>query len=224
MTTTLEERSSTRAAPSTRRNDGFVIIETAGNPGLNRPQRVARRLWLPMFVMALMGFGAGFVISIVRAGIISDGDPADAYTILALRHVGAAFMFLGFASVFSAITFAVARILGAFRTGGGEVQSLLGVSSVQTLKMPKTAKAMLALMMMGMMAIIVPVVLHLIVAAGIDNDPGDLVDAEQWFVVLEGIRRFGVAIFLMGIALGLASIVTVLRFQAVRIREATGAG
>jgi len=40
---------------------------------------------------------------------------------------------------------------------------------------------------------------------------------------LEGIRRFGTVLYLFAIALGLGTIIHVLRFQAIRIRElATG--
>ena len=46
-----------------------------------------------------------------------------------------------------------------------------------------------------------------------------LAKAPQWSIWLEGARRFGVATYLLGIAFGLGTIVTVLRFQAVRIRE-----
>jgi hypothetical protein len=41
----------------------------------------------------------------------------------------------------------------------------------------------------------------------------------RWTDVLEGFRRFGVALYLFGIAFGLGTIITVLRFQAGRIRE-----
>lgn len=43
--------------------------------------------------------------------------------------------------------------------------------------------------------------------------------AAQWSIWLEAIRRFGVALYLASIAFGLATIITVLRFQAIRISE-----
>ncbi len=46
-----------------------------------------------------------------------------------------------------------------------------------------------------------------------------LVQSEQWAAALEGVRRAGVAVYLFAISLGLGSIIHVLRFQAVRIRE-----
>jgi hypothetical protein len=59
-------------------------------------------------------------------------------------------MAIGFAAVFAAISFAIARILGAFRKGGGDVQEAAG-TEVRTLKMPLTAKLFIAVMAMGMM-------------------------------------------------------------------------
>ena len=44
----------------------------------------------------------------------------------------------------------------------------------------------------------------------------DLRSLAIWF---EGIRRIGVALYLVAIALGLASIIEVIRFQAIRLRE-----
>jgi hypothetical protein len=127
-------------------------------------------------------------------------------------------MFLGFASVFAAISFAIARILGQFRSGGGDVQAA-AKRPVQTLRMPGTAKLFLGLTAVALMTIVVASVLHLVSAAGIENTPSSLADAEDRFVVLEGVRRMGIAVFLIAILLGLATIIRVLRFQAVRMRE-----
>ncbi len=194
----------------------FKVETSARSLGYNLPQRVGRLLWFPMFLMALMFFGAGMVLGIVRANEISDGSAAD--TLATLQHVQAGVMFLGFASVFAAISFAIARILGQFRAGGGEVQA--GARrTVQTLRMPGTAKLFLALMMMAMMTLVVASILHFVFAVDIDNTPGSLADAEDRFVVLEAVRRMGVAVYLLGILLGLATIIRVLRFQAVRMRR-----
>jgi len=127
-------------------------------------------------------------------------------------------MFLGFASVFSAISFAIARILGQFRAGGGEVQAA-AKRKVETLAMPGSAKLFLALMMGAMATLVAASVLHFVVAADIENTAASLADAEDRFVVLEGVRRLGVAVFLFAILLGLATIIRVLRFQAVRLRR-----
>lgn len=194
----------------------FKIDTSTHSLGLNKPQQVGGKLWLPTFAMALMAFAAGFIVSLIQAGELSDSGASD--TTAALHHVKAGLMFIGFASVFSAITFAIARILGVFRSGGGEVQELTG-RSVHTMKMPPTAKIMMAGMMMAMMLILIPVVLHFVYAADVANTAASLELSEERFIVLEGFRRLGVAVYLASIAFGLATIIKVLRFQAIRIRE-----
>lgn len=91
---------------------------------------------------------------------------------------------------------------------GGKVQETAG-RRVETLKMLATAKVFVATMMMGTMAIVVAVIVHLAIAAGIDAAT-NLVDAEQASIVLEDVRRFGVALYLFGIAFGLGTIIKVL--------------
>ncbi len=200
------------------RDDDFLVVVSDRSLGRNTPQRVASRLWAPMLAMALIAFPAAFVLALVRSSLIGDGA-TDVVAIAQLQHLTAAVMFTGFLAVLSAITFAVARILGEFRSGGGLVQESAGVR-VQTLRMPAPAKGMLALMMAGMMAVLIPVVLHVVAAAAIVGPAeADLLRSERWFEVLEGIRRLGVAAFLLGISLGLGTIVHVLRFQATHIRE-----
>lgn len=169
-----------------------------------------------MLLMALMALPVGLVLGFLRADEITDGGSA--VTIEQLRHIGAGIMFIGFASVFAAISFAIARILGEFRKGGGDVQEAAG-RPVQTLRMPVTAKVFLGAMAMAMMTVLAAVVLHFVFAADITNTPASLEDSEQRFIVLEGIRRIGVAIYLIAIALGLGTIIHVLRFQSIRIRQ-----
>ncbi|HJM88657.1 MAG TPA: hypothetical protein QF624_03400 [Dehalococcoidia bacterium] len=197
----------------------FEIVTSDRSLGRNMPQQIGRKLWLPMWLMAGMAFAVGFGLAVVRAGEIADGGAAD--TIMALRHSVAGFMFIGFASVFAAISFAIARILGEFRAGGGELQEATG-RHVRTLKMPITAKLFIITMAMAMMAIIATVVLHFVFAADVTNTAASLETAEQRFVVLEGVRRIGVAVYLVSFLLGLGTIIEVLRFQAIRIRELAG--
>ena len=196
----------------------FDIVTSDHGLGRNLPQRIGRALWLPMWLTAFGFFTVGFVIGVIRADEIADGGGAD--TIAQLQHVGAGFQFLGFAALFAAISFAIAKILGEFRKGGGEVQEATG-RVVQTLKMPLTAKLFLATMAMAMamMAIVIASILHFIFAADIDATAASLEDSEQRFLVLEGIRRGGIAVYLIAFLLGLATIIQVLRFQAVRIRQ-----
>ena len=198
----------------------FDIVTSAGSLGRNMPQRLGRALWFPMWVMAVMAFTVGFILAIVRANEIASTSP-DADTIAQLQHVVAGFMFIGFASVFAAISFAIARILGEFRKGGGDVQEATG-RTVHTLKMPLTAKLFMLTMAMAMMTIIGAVILHFIFAADIDNTQASLLDSEERFIVLEGVRRVGIAMYLISFMLGLGTIIKVLRFQAIRIRELPG--
>lgn len=202
------------------RDDAFVVDGSEQSLGTNLPQRMGERLWAPMLVMGLMGFTAAMILGIMRADVVA-GAPGDAVLLARLDHVIAGAMFLGFTAVLSAIAFAIARILGIFRDAGGRLQQAVA-GHVQTLRMPTTAKLMLALMMMGMMAIIAAVIGHVVVAAQI-TAAADLVATEQSFVVLEAVRRIGVALHLVAIAFGLATIAEVLRFQSVRIGELAAA-
>jgi hypothetical protein len=168
-----------------------------------------------MFAMALMGWAVGFVLAVVEAGT----DRADAATLQNLGHLVPAFMFIGFLGVFSAITFAIARILGVFRMGGGEVQELSG-SPVQTLRMPGTGKAMLGLMAMGMIVVLAGVIANFIAAGAFGvASAADLTDSAAWGAAASGLRRLGTGLYLTGIAFGLGTIIDVLRFQSIRIEE-----
>ena len=197
-------------------NTSFATVTSERSLGRNMPQKFGGKLVLPMFGMAMMAFLAGFVVSIFRAGEVSDAGNAD--TIEALRHFVAGLMFLGFATVFAGISFAIARILGEFRKGWGDTQEAAG-GQVKTLQIPKTAKLFLGLMSMSMMTILGAVVLHFIFAADVSNTAGSLETSEQRFLVLEAVRRVGVGMYLFSILPGLATIAQVPRFQSVRIRE-----
>ena len=198
---------------TTTTRPSFDTVTTDRGLGYNAPQKMARRLWAPMWAMGLVGWTVGFILAIVRANEISSGGSET--TIARLSHLVPAFMFLGFLGVLTAVAFAIARILGAFRKGGGDVQETVG--DVETLKMPNTAKAFMGLMMMGMMVLVGSVIIHLFVAAGVTES--NLVSTEQWAIGLEGFRRLGVALYLFAIALGLGTIIHLLRFQSIRIRE-----
>lgn len=206
------------------RTDEFKVKVSDHSLGRNLPQKLGRALWGPMFLMALMAFPVAFILGAIRASEIADGGAET--TIAALGHTTAGFMFLGFASVFAAISFAIAKILGEFRSGGGDVQETAG-REVQTLKMPATAKIFILGMMMAMMTILGAVIAHWVIGASVAGGSVSILDGEQAFLWLEGVRRIGVAMYLTAIAFGLGTIITVLRFQARRIRElpeeATGA-
>ena len=212
----------THTKPETRtveRSDEYQVVGSGRGLGYNVPQKAGRALWAPMFVMAVMAFPIGLALAVYRANEIAAGG--DATTVLALGQFVPAAMFAGFAAVFGAISFAIARILGAFRQGGGEIQQEAG-NEVQTLKMPGTAKAFLGLMMMAMMLILIPVVIHIVLGFQILSGGELLGDVEQWSIWLEGFRRIGTALYLFAIVLGLGTIIQVLRFQSIRIREVAG--
>lgn len=199
----------------------FDVTVGTRNPGTNLPQRMGRALWLPMFLMGIMAFPVAFVLAAIRGGLIASGT--DAATVAALGQIVPGVQFIGFMSIFSAIVFAIARILGAFREGGGSVQESTG-RRVLTLVMPGTAKAMILLMMMGMMMLLFAVVAHFVLAGVVggavsDGDQATVRTVTSWATWLEGLRRFGVAVYLLSISLGLATIVTVIRLQSRRIRE-----
>lgn len=195
----------------------FEIDTGQQSPGRNLPQKVGGLLWAPMWLMAIMAFPAAWILGIVRANAVSTGT--DAQAIAALGHVVPAVMFIGFAAVFAAISFAIARILGEFRAGGGELQEATG-RAVHTLKLPGTAKAFIALMAMAMMILMVAIGLHFVVAASIaGGNTTMLSNSEQWAVSLEAVRRIGVALYLFAIMLGLVTILRVIRFQATRMLQ-----
>jgi hypothetical protein len=194
----------------------FEIEVSKRSLGRNLPQRIGRVLVLPMLAMAVMAFAAALVVGVVRGNHISDGR--DAENIEALRQLAAGLMFIGFASVFAAISFAIARILGELRKGGGDLQEAAH-RTVKTLVMPLTAKVFLVLMAMAMMVVLGASIIHLVLAATVNDGSTSLADSEQWFIALEGVRRLGVTMYLFAILLGLATISRVLLFQSIRVRE-----
>lgn len=196
--------------------DEFTTETTTTAPDRILPQKAGRALWAPMFAMSLMGFAGGMGLAIARSGMISNGD--DPLQIAAFGQYIPAAMFFGFAMVFAAISFAIAKILGEFRVGGGAVQASAH-SEVKTLTMPGTAKAFIFGMMMAMMIILGAVVLHFVAGLNIAGGEVDPVTAEQWTIWLEAARRFGTLIYLFSIMLGLVTIAKVIRFQTFRIRE-----
>lgn len=210
-TSTTSTTTSVLATSPEPRTDGFEVVGSDRNPGFNLPQRMGRILWAPMLAMSLMAIAAALVLGFVRADVVAT-SPDNAVQLLQLQHVTAGVMFLGFRTVLSAIAFAIARILGTFRAGGGTLQQAT-VGHVQTLKMPLTAKAMVALMM----TVIAAVIGHFVAAAGTTSTT--LASSEQLFHGWEIVRRLGISLHLVAIAFGLITIVPVLRFQAVRIQE-----
>lgn len=203
-------------ASTTTTSSDFAIDVSDKGLGYNKPQQMGRKLWAPMWVMAIMAFPIALILGIVRSNAITSGESEA--TIAALGHTTTGVMFIGFTAVFAAISFAIARILGEFRKGGGEVQQLVS-SEVRTLKMPSTAKIFILGMAMGMMTLLIASIIHLVVAAQVSSGSLSLGGAETAAINLEAVRRLGVAVYLVAITFGLATIIKVLRFQAIRLRE-----
>jgi len=203
-------------ASSTTTSSSFAIDISDKGLDYNKPQQMGRKLWAPMWVMAIMAFPIALILGIVRSNAITSGESEA--TIAALGHTTTGVMFIGFTAVFAAISFAIARILGEFRKGGGEVQELVS-SEVRTLKMPSTAKVLILGMAMGMMTLLIASIIHLVVAAQVSSGSLSLGGAETAAINLEAVRRLGVTVYLVAITFGLATIIKVLRFQAIRLRE-----
>ena len=210
--------------------------ETDAPKGLLLPQKLGNILWAPMAIMGIMLVFAAFGMAIARSQL--SVDLSEEFTALRKANfetVGQlipGFMFLGFAMIFAGISFAIARILGVFREGGGVVQEAVG-KGFKTPDMPITAWIFLMGMMMAMMVLIFTFVGHIYAATqahdawinatsvGIAGNEAALGRAETWGTWLEGLRRFGVGLYLASIGFGLATIIKVIRFQTLRIKELT---
>lgn len=163
--------------------------------------RMAKRMFGQMLAMGTMAVIVGLVVSFTWA---SGGSTAAAAWTQGLQFLGEGLLLAG-------ISFLLGTILWAIRTAGGEVQASLGVR-VRTLVMPKTAKAFVALMVLGLLISMVQFVLYLVVAGGVDQ-------TAAWFAVLGPLRELGLALILSGIAMALVTIGTALDFQFSRVVE-----
>jgi len=180
---------------------------TARAPAPLPIHRLAGLMWLPMLAMAAMALFVGFILALVAAGNVAT-DPQLA---VSQRAWVQGLQFLGEGFALAGISFLLARILAALRSGGGEVQQGLGLT-VETLRMPVTAKAFVVLMMAGLIVEIVQFIAYAVVAG--------LTDATQIavaFTWLGPLREFGLGLLLSGIVLALATIARTLDFQTARI-------
>lgn len=149
------------------------------------------------------------------------------------------FKFLGLGLMLGGITMLLAYIIGNLRVAGGNIQRALGAAP-QVLKKPMTGHLFPMLMMMGMMILIATFIISIWLATQANsywdhsiatelNTAGagsDLLDdlsiiqaTKAWLVPLKFV---GMAVLFSGIALALATIVQVLRFQARRLVEIAG--
>ncbi len=190
------------AVGATLRTPYGVARTTAGEPKPLPIHRMAKVMWAPLLAMGAMAVIGGFIVSLAWAG-----DSASAAAAAWTQGL----QFLGEGLLLSGISFLLATILASLREGGGRVQASLGVT-VQTLRMPTTAKVFMALMMLGLMVSIAQFVLYLVVANGVSNPA-------TWFAFLGPFREIGLGLLLAGIVMALATIGTALGFQFHRIRQ-----
>jgi hypothetical protein len=187
----------------------------------NLPQRLGTILWAPMAAMAVMAFGAAITLAAVQSHLIDRAIRPDVAA--ALGHGAEAAIAVGLASVFAAVAFAITRILGVLRTGGGSIQEASG-RVVHTLKMQVTAKIFLGLMVMAMMVLLFVAAADAALASTVyhainNGDQPTQTLVQRWATWLGALRAVGVVTYLVSISFGLATIVQVLRFQTRRISE-----
>ena len=184
-------------------------VTTAAAPEPLLIHRMAQLAWLPMLAMGAMALAVGLVIGIFAADAEAGSQ---AFRQLSAWTQGT--MFLGEGLLLSGISFLLGTILASLRTAGGEVQQSLGLP-VQTLEMPASAKAFIALMATGMMMAIAQFVLYGVAAAG----AGDPVSFAAWSTWLGPFRETALGVLLAGIVLALFTISRVLAFQFDRVRD-----
>ncbi|MCI0439455.1 MAG: hypothetical protein L0177_10020 [Chloroflexi bacterium] len=213
-------------------------------------QAMASKMWMPFLAMGFMIVVAAFIIGLVNSATAADYLAASKVTreaaargtelatqrafIEATKIWLPAVKFLGLGMMLGGITFLLATILGALRTGGGRVQEALGVE-VRIVNPPMTARLFPMFMMMGTMILIASLIIsiptatlaygywnHSIAAeldtavegSGLLADLGTINAIKLW---LEPFKFVGMAFLFTGIGLALATIVRVLRWQSSRL-------
>ncbi len=73
---------------------------------VHRPEKMGDRPWAPMFLMGLIAFTVDIILGFMRAAEI--GGDRDPESLAALQHLVPVFMFLGFMSLSTAASFAIA--------------------------------------------------------------------------------------------------------------------
>jgi len=209
------------------------VITSDRGSGYTLAQYMGIYLWLPMLLMGLMAIGTAFGLGIAQGAIAADlferFDALDKANFETLGVLSSGFVVLGIGFLLSAISFALTRIAGIFRVGGGQVQAAVG-NDVQTLAMPWTAWTFLMLMMMGLMIVIAGFIVHVVAAVNIhdawidatgpDGAIASKLGLAQTLTAWAGpVQRFGVATLFTGIAFMLVTIIRILRFQANRLKE-----
>lgn len=212
-------------------------VETQELPRRNLAQTLGDYLWAPMTLMGIMLVATAFALGIARSQL--SVDLSGQFTALrkanfeTLGQLLPGFMFLGYGLIFAGISFAIARILGVFRVGGGLVQDAVG-SGTKTMVMPPIAWLFLGTMMMALMVLVftfagsiyAAVQAHeaWITATGPNAPDAHLLGrSDTWATWLDGLRRLGVGMYLASFAAGLITITKAIRFQTLRIKELAAA-
>ncbi len=218
-------------------------------PGMTKMQEMARRMWLPVFLMGAMMLIAALVIGAVQSSFASDlfeldkgardtvtGTLLDKQQFIETTNLWLPrFQLLGMGLMFGGITFLLATILGNLRLYGGLVQEKTG-RKVLALKPPWSAQLFPMLMIMGLMILIGAFVVSIVIAATASDVYGNSVSAidgatagsallsdfqevKTFGAWLQAFAFTGLALVLSGIVLALYTIAQVLRFQHTRIAE-----
>ncbi len=238
-------------ATITQASRGDVVVSPALLPvRVTGMQSMASKMWIPFIGMGFMIVVAALIIGIFASVSAADWfsfsketrEAAGAGSSLAIEKAFVestkawlpAFKFLGVGMILAGVTFLLATILGALRTGGGRVQEALG-ESVHLIKVPMTARLFPMVMMMGLMILIAAVIVGIVDAAitfdywnhSIANELDQAVEGSALLNTLSTIRSIdmwlaplkfvGMASLLSGIGLALATIVQVLRWQSSRL-------
>lgn len=228
-----------------------VVVSSARLPvGVTGMQSMASKMWIPFIGMGFMIVVASLIIGIFVSVSAAEWfsfskvarEAAETGSRLATQKAFIestkawlpAFKFLGLGMILGGVTFLLATILGALRTGGGRVQEALGVP-VHLIKTPMTATMFPMFMIMGMMILIAALVVGLVeatlaygywnnsIATVLDpavegsallNTLSTISSIKMW---LEPLKFLGMAFLLTGIGLDLATIVRVLRWQSSRL-------
>ncbi len=206
MPTSTQGRSRPRGEIDT---DFGPATETAEPPELLPIHRMARAMWAPMLAMGVMAVLVGLALSFIQSAQVGS-NPELAVTLSAWTQ-GA--QFLGEGMLLAGISLLLGTILAGLREGGAEVQQSVG-ANITTLKMPKTAKAFVAFMVVGLMIMVAQFALYIVAATS-----SSAVTIASWFTWLGPLREFGLGMLLLGIVLALVTIGDVLGFQFNRIRE-----
>ena len=136
-------------------------------------QSMASKMWAPWIIMGFMIVAVALIVDLITSSTVADyfsntkvaREGAVQGTELAqakasIESVKAwlpGFKFLGMGMLLGGVTFLLATILGALRTGGGSVQQVLG-AEVKLIRPPTTAELFPMVMMVLMVAFIVGIV------------------------------------------------------------------